>query len=99
MAKKHGAEVCLLKVSPNGTMVEGKRKKTQLAIGSKPPFEHDKESISVLNSTRYNMVRFCSLKFDPLVLASRINISDATRKAGERSVCCCVVGQRWPYCI
>ena len=90
MGKKHGAEVCLLKVLPNATMVECKRKKTRLAIGSKPPFEHDMEFISVLNSTRYNMVRFCSLKFDPLVLASRISISDATRKAGERRVCC------WP---
>ena len=90
MGKKHGAEVCLLKVLPNATVVECKRKKTRLAIGSKPPFEYDKEFISVLNSTRYNMVRFCSLKFDPLVLASRICICDATRKAGECRVCC------WP---
>ena len=43
MAEKHRAEVCLLKVLPDGTMVEWKRKKTQLAIGSKPSFEHDRE--------------------------------------------------------
>lgn len=43
MADKHRAEVCLLRVLPNGKMVEWNRKKTLLAIGSKPPFEHDTE--------------------------------------------------------
>ena len=42
MADIHTAEVCLLRVLLDGTMVEYNRKRTCLAISSEPPFQYDR---------------------------------------------------------
>ena len=54
LANVHATEVSLLRVLPDGTMVERKGKKTLLAISSEPPLQYDR----IYNGRHFRVKRY-----------------------------------------